>query len=288
MAAEVKKDYGVRILETTADKGYECPEDHAEALASGIIPNVIQRDGSSHEIVEFEYQASDITGIQKSCGSPDGLKACLQAGIVPDAYQGILTDAEITEVRRRALPASDSGVLRMNPEEMRRKAIEGFFVRDAERNLVYCPQGETLRQKSVRRNGNIRYCNRLACRKCRHKCTTSKFKEAGFPKDVLIRPGDGRRKQNAGGKECKPEQSKTTSAKKTVRYVLHLDRNKMENRKCLSEHPFGTIKRALGQYYFLLKGFAKVKAEMSLFCLSYNLRRAISLRGVPALVASLR
>ena len=77
-------------------------------------------------------------------------------------------------------------------------------------------------------------------------------------------------------------------AKKVVRYVLHLDQNKMDNRKCLSEHPFGTMKRTLGQYYFLLKGFAKVGAEMGLFCLSYNLRRAISLRGVPALVAALR
>lgn len=73
-----------------------------------------------------------------------------------------------------------------------------------------------------------------------------------------------------------------------VRYVLHLDQKKMDNRKCLSEHPFGTIKRALGHYYFLLKGFAKVEAEMGLFCLSYNLRRAISIKGVPALVATLR
>ena len=53
------------------------------------------------------------------------------------------------------------------------------------------------------------------------------------------------------------------------------------------QHPFGTMKRALGQYYFLLKGKLKVTAEMGLFCLSYNLRRAISLKGVPALIASL-
>ena len=73
-----------------------------------------------------------------------------------------------------------------------------------------------------------------------------------------------------------------------IDYHCHLDQNKMDNRKCLSEHPFGTMKRALGQYYFLLKGKLKVTAEMSLFCLSYNLRRAISLKGVPELVASLR
>lgn len=46
VATEVKNGYDMEILEATADKGYECPEDHAEALASGIVPNVIQRDGS--------------------------------------------------------------------------------------------------------------------------------------------------------------------------------------------------------------------------------------------------
>lgn len=37
----------------------------------------------------------------------------------------------------------------------------------------------------------------------------------------------------------------------------------------------------------LMIGKLKVTAEMGLFCLSYNLRRAISLKGVPALIASL-
>lgn len=288
VATEVKNDYDVEILETTADKGYECPEDHAEALSSGIVPNVIQRNGSCREFVEFEYQASEITDEQKSSNKPEDLKACLQAGVIPDAYKGILTDVEITEVRRRMTSTSDSDILRMSPDEMRKKALEGFFIRDAERNLVYCPQGEILRQKSVKRNGYIRYCNKLACKKCKNKCTTSKFKEADFYKDILIKPADGRRNHEPKDKECNTKQPRTTGLKKIVRYVLHLDQNKMGNRKCLSEHPFGTIKRALGQYYFLLKGFAKVGAEMSLFCLSYNLRRAINLKGVPQLIASLR
>lgn len=287
VAAEVKKDYDVERLETTADKGYECPEDHAEALASGIIPNVIQRDGSCREFVEFEYQPTEITDEQKSSNRPEDLKACLQAGIIPHAYKDVLTDVEIKEVRRRMESTSDSDILRMSPDEMRGKALEGFFVRDAERNLVYCPRGEVLRQKSIKRNGYIRYCNKLACKRCKNKCTTSKFKEADFYKDILIKPADGRRNHEPEDKEGDTKRPRTTVLKKTVRYVLHLDQKKMDNRKCLSEHPFGTIKRALGQYYFLLKGFAKVGAEMSLFCLSYNLRRAINIKGVPALIASL-
>lgn len=287
IATEVKSDYDVEILETTADKGYECPEDHAEALASGIIPNVIQRDGFCREFVEFEYQPTEITDEQKSSNKPEDLKTCLQAGIIPDAYKGVLTDVEIKEVRRRMVSTSDSDILWMSPAEMRGKALEGFFVRDAERNLVYCPQGETLRQKSVKRNGYIRYCNKLACKRCKNKCTTSTFKEADFYKDILIRPADGRRNHESEDKEGNTKRPGTTTLKKTVRYVLHLDQKKMDNRKCLSEHPFGTIKRALGQYYFFLRGFAKVEAEMSLFCLSYNLRRAINLKGVSELIASL-
>lgn len=269
----------MEILETTATQGDECPEDHTEALASGIIPNVIQRDDCCRELVEFEYLASEITDEQKSSNKQDDLKACLQAGVIPDAYKGILIDAEKTEIRRRMISTSDSDILRMNPDEMRKKALEGFFVRDAEHNLAYCPQGEILRQKSVKRNGSIRYCNKLACKRCENKCTVSKFKEADFYKDILIKPADGRRNHEPEDKERKIPQQRTTVLKKVISYVLHLDQKKMENRKCLSEHPFGTIKRALGQYYFLLKEFAKVGAGMSLFCLSYNLRRAINIRG---------
>lgn len=286
IASQVKEDFGTPTLETTADKGYECPEDHAEALASGIVPNVIQRDGSSEEHVEFEHNDREITEEQRSSTNPEDLRACLEAGVVPDVYEGILSDAEITNVRIYGTADTDSAVLKMTSEEMRAKALEGYFVRDVERNLVYCPQGCILRQKSIKRNGNIRYCNRLACKHCKCKCTMSKFKEADFNKDCLIKPLRRKDKKSDGMQDAssnKRERRKFT-VKKVVRYILHLDQKKMDNRKCLSEHPFGTIKRSLGQYYFLLQGFAKVKAEMSLFCLSYNLRRAINMIGVPALI----
>ncbi len=36
------------------------------------------------------------------------------------------------------------------------KAREGYFVRNAEENLVFCPQGKVLSQKSIKKNGDIR------------------------------------------------------------------------------------------------------------------------------------
>ena len=286
VASEVKADYGVGTLEATADKGYESPKDHAEALAGGIVPNVIRRDGGDTEVVSFNYKESDITGGRKASVREEDLRACLEAGVIPDVYEGILTDATVTEVMGGGLSSVDSAVASMTEGEMRAKALEGFFVRDAGRNLVYCPQGETLRVKSVKSNGRVYYCNKLACGRCKCRCTAQKFKEADFSKDQLIKAsgfkGQSLPKGDGGGRAKPP-----TAVRRVAQYVLHLDRRKMEDRKCLSEHPFGTIKRALGQYYFLLKGFEKVSAEMGLFCLSYNIRRAITLKGVPALIAAL-
>jgi transposase len=59
---------------------------------------------------------------------------------------------------------------------------------------------------------------------------------------------------------------------------------KVELRKCLAEHPFGTIKRAMNQGYFLMRGLTKVRAEMSLTILAYNLKRVINILGVRAMV----
>ena len=50
------------------------------------------------------------------------------------------------------------------------------------------------------------------------------------------------------------------------------------------EHPFGTIKHAMNQGHFLMKGLRQVRAEFSLSALAYNLLRAVNIVGVKALV----
>jgi transposase len=55
-------------------------------------------------------------------------------------------------------------------------------------------------------------------------------------------------------------------------------------RQALCEHPFGTIKRAWGYSYTLLKGLKKVNGEMALICTVYNLRRSLTILGVNRLV----
>jgi len=68
---------------------------------------------------------------------------------------------------------------------------------------------------------------------------------------------------------------------------LGRDRGLYAQRKALSEHPFGTMKRGMDQGYFLLKGLRKVRGEFSLPALAYNLKRVINLAGVPRLLEAL-
>ena len=288
VASEVKKDMGKKTLEATADKGYHDPEDMAAALERGIVPSVIQNDGSSVVDIEYDYQEADITAEQRESTAPEDIKACLHAGVVPHCLEGILTDATVEEVVKRHHETTDSEIAKMTLEQMVAKAREGYFVRDADRNIVICPQGEILRPKSIKKNGKIRYCNKLACKRCKSKCTKSIFKEADFPKDCLIKKAGRRGKDDDKHDDNGTTQTKfVKETKKIARFKLHMDEKKMDNRKCLSEHPFGTIKRTIGESFFLLRKMFKVEGEMALYCLAYNMRRAMSLKKLDELMAGM-
>ena len=61
----------------------------------------------------------------------------------------------------------------------------------------------------------------------------------------------------------------------------------MDERKKVVEHTFGTLKRAFGAPYLSLKGLRKVSGEVGLLLVSYNLRRALNILGVEALIQAL-
>lgn len=61
----------------------------------------------------------------------------------------------------------------------------------------------------------------------------------------------------------------------------------MKHRREMAEHPFGTMKWLMAHPRFLMSGLKKAKAELALGVLSYNLKRAINILGVPALVVAL-
>jgi transposase len=58
------------------------------------------------------------------------------------------------------------------------------------------------------------------------------------------------------------------------------DPEKMRVRRQTVEHPFGTIKYWMGWTHFLTKTLARVRTEMSLHVLAYNLKRVMRILGI--------
>src|SRR5882724_2121707 len=137
------------------------------------------------------------------------------------------------------------------------------FVYHEAKDCYRCPQGEelTYRYESFEQNRLIRYYTTGKCRDCplKSKCTTN---------------SRGRRITRWVDEKLLEDMARRVRARPEV----------MRRRQQLSEPPFGTIKRAMGHGYFLMRGLNKVGAEMCLTVLSYNLKRVINIIGVKKMI----
>ena len=289
----IKGQHRGEVMHAIADKGYHRDADYVECLEEGIIPDVIPDDGKDSYELEIDYEGSECDPASRDASE---LKKCLHAGIIPDAYKDSIEGMEVVEVKYRVEAeekAASEGKPAGHADWMKGHAKEGYFVRDPEADCVYCPGGATLYRKSIKKNGDTRYCNKKLCKQCPYKgrCVTSRkypWKEVDFSKDCLEKraawwdgddpdPEDDGPKPGGtgrGGEAEKKEPGFHYERKKKVRFRLRPNREKMEKRKCTSEHPFGTIKRWHDSGYFLLKGKQKAAGEFALFGIGYNLSRA--------------
>lgn len=62
----------------------------------------------------------------------------------------------------------------------------------------------------------------------------------------------------------------------------------MRLRQQTVEHVFGTLKAWMGSTHFLTRTLPRVRTEMSLQVLAYNLKRAINILGAGQLIAAVK
>ena len=62
----------------------------------------------------------------------------------------------------------------------------------------------------------------------------------------------------------------------------------MRIRRATVEHPFGTLKAWMGATHFRTRTLEKVKTEMSLHVLAYNLKRVIAMLGPQSLIEAIQ
>ena len=62
----------------------------------------------------------------------------------------------------------------------------------------------------------------------------------------------------------------------------------MRIRRQTVEHPFGTIKDWMGATHFLTRSLERVRTEMSLHVLAYNLKRVMKILGIGGLMVAMQ
>ena len=222
-------------------------------------------DEKHHMIVSHEV-TNDTTDRQQLDKVAKRAKKVLRAKtlkVVADAgyYEGKAIAecyaADITAL----VPKTDT-----SPAKSKGRYSKADFRYDAKHNEYVCPAGERLSKRGEsREKGKTLWVYRTKrCGRCALKaeCTT-----------------DDVRKIKRWEKEDVLDKAVTN---------LKQERDAMRQRKALVEHPFGTLKQAMGATHFLTKRLPGVRAEMSLHVLAYNMKRAIKVLGAERIIDALQ
>jgi len=136
------------------------------------------------------------------------------------------------------------------------------FIYDKQENMYRCPGGQKMVQRAKYQKTGLKVYATSKCGTCtlKPKCTLT---------NRTI------------------QRSRYADSVDRVKERVEKNPDMMKRRREIVEHPFGTIKSSFGFHSFLTKGLESVRTEMSLTALVYNLKRAIKVRGMKALMESI-
>jgi transposase len=155
------------------------------------------------------------------------------------------------------------------------------FYFDEEKNEYRCPENHPLKsngnwyQKKAYSQHRAEYkfqryiCSHSICVACPHKI------------DCVGAPLKQRK-----GRFIERSESESYVEENTERYQLN--KELYQKRQATVEHQYGIIKRQWGFDYTLLKTKKKVEAEFAIIFTCYNLRRSMSILGIPELIKRLK
>src|SRR5271156_478129 len=215
-----------------------------------VAHEVINQGDDRHQLAPMAFKAQEATGYQQVTALAD---------------RGYFHGDQV-------LSCEGTGVAPVVPKTLtsgntKRGLFTGQdFIYDAEKDHYTCPAGQHLTKGRARsdRSGDIdQYRHLTACSTCplKPRCTAEKAKRV-------------KRWKHEGVLDA---------------MQARLDRmpEAMGVRRQTAEHPFGTLKAWMGAPHFLTRTLDKVRSEMSLHVLAYNLKRMITILGVGSLMAAI-
>ena len=144
--------------------------------------------------------------------------------------------------------------------------VKGDFIYDAKRDEYQCPAGQSLiwRQTTIEKGMKLHRYWSSNCSQCimKAQCTPSVNRRVTRWEHEQV---------------LEAMQSRLDHAPESMRI-----------RRQTVEHPFGTLKLWMGSAHFLTRTLPRVKTEMSLHVLAYNLKRMMNIMGTQALMAAMK
>ncbi len=271
------KKLEVRML-ATADQQISLTDPDARSMAtsgrgSGMVGYNVQTavDAKHHMIVAHEVtnvghdrdQLFNMARQAREAIEPLKSDEPLELTVVAD--RGYFKGEEI-------LDCEEAGITTFLPKPQTSGSLKrGLF---SKRDFIYkadddeyeCPAGERLKWRftTEEKGQTLHKYWSSACPGCAMKsqCTTAKYRRISrWEHEAVIDALEAR---------------------------LDREPERMRTRRETAEHPFGTIKDWAGPQHFKTRTLKRVSTEMSLHVLAYNLKRAITLFGVPGLILKMQ
>ena len=261
----------VQMLETE-DKQVSLTDPDARSMTtsgrgSGIVGYNVQSavDTKHHLIVAHEVtnvgtdraQLANMAKQTKATLETDRLDVVADRGYFNSAEILACEKAGITVTLPKPLTSGIKAKGRFGKQDFRYVTQEDAYICPANERLIYRYTNEE--------DGLVlrRYWT-SACPTCaiKHRCTT--------------------------GRERRITRWEHEHVLEAVQRRLDKHPEKMRQRRETVEHPFGTIKARMGATHFLMKTLKRVRTEMALHVLAYNLTRVMNILGPGPLMAAMR
>lgn len=181
------------------------------------------------------------------------------------ADKGYYNGEDLLRIKKYKIKAIVSRQNSSNPKEQPERFHTDKFIYDSITDKYTCPMEKILYPHNKKTAERRNFFNKTACAECPHRneCTSGE----------------------------KPY--RTVSRSKYSKIYEETDKRTNENmslykrRQQIVEHPFGTVKFTMHGNYFLLRTRRKVRSEVALLFLGYNLKRVLKVLGFKEFMAKL-
>ena len=259
-------------MHETPDQQISLTDPDARSMAtsgrgSGVVGYNVQTavDTQHHLIVTLDVtnvgtdrsQLSRVAKQTKATLGSDSLEVVADRGYFNSAEILACEEAGITVTLPKPLTSGNRAKGRFVKQDFRYIAEDDVYICPANERLTY-------RYTNEEKGLTLRRYWTNACLSCaiKHRCTT--------------------------GRERRVTRWEHEQVLETVQRRLDEHPERMRQRRETVEHPFGTIKARMGATHFLMKTLPRVRTEMALHVLAYNLTRLINILGTGPLMAAMR